>query len=88
MPTPPSPRPKEAGAGRRDLSGSRDGALSHDRATLSFLLLEGGGEQVGLAGKVQQSFGEAARGAGLRSGLELIDAGHSCCAEDTVDALL
>jgi len=61
---------------------------SHDGAALSFLLLEGGGEQVGLAGQVEQSLGEAAGGAGLGQGLQLVDAGQRGRAEHAVDALL
>lgn len=89
MPTPPSPRPKAArGTG---VVGRMDGDLrlhSHDRAALGLLFLEGGGEQVRLAGQVQQSLGEAAGGAALGQRLQLVDAGHGGGAEHAVDALL
>lgn len=61
---------------------------SHDRAALGLLLLEGGGEQVGLAGQVEESFGEAAGGARLWERLQLVDAGHRRGAEHAVDAFL
>lgn len=64
------------------------GLHSHDGAALGLLLLEGGGEQIRLAGQVEKSFGEAAGGAGLWEGLQLVDAGHRCGAEHTVDAFL
>lgn len=62
------------------------GLHSHDRAALGLLLLEGRGEQIRLAGKVEKSFGEATGGAGLREGLQLVDAGHRCGAEHAVYA--
>lgn len=64
------------------------GLHSHDRTALGLLLLEGRGEQIRLAGKVEKSFGEAAGGAVLREGLQLVNAGHRCGAEHAVDALL
>lgn len=65
-----------------------EGLHSHDRAALGLLLLEGGGEQIRLAGEVEESFGEAAGGAGLRERLQLVDAGQGGGAENAVDALL
>lgn len=64
------------------------GLHSHDRAALGLLLLEGGGEQIWLAGQVEESFGEAAGGAGLRERLQLVDAGHGCGAKHAMDAFL
>lgn len=61
---------------------------SHHRAALGLFLLEGGGEQVRLAGQVEESFGEAAGGAGLWEGLQLVDAGHRCGTKYAVNAFL
>lgn len=88
MPTPPSPRPKRQGLGVACENCNPRGLHSHDRAALGLLLLEGGGEQIRLAGQVEKSFGEAAGGAGLRERLQLVDAGHCCSAEDAMDAFL
>lgn len=60
----------------------------HNGATLGLVLAECGGEQLCLAGKVQESLGEAAHGAGLVRGLHFADAGLSRRTEDAVDALL
>lgn len=61
---------------------------SHDGAAFCLLLLEGGGDELGAAGQVQESLGEASCGAfgGLRGGFAEADAGHG--PEDAVDAFL
>ena len=80
----------EEGAGSRERTTARVSppSPSHDGAALGLLLLEVGGEQVGLAGEVEQSLGEASGGAGLGQGLQLVDAGQRRRAEHAVDALL
>jgi len=88
VPTPPSPRPKRQGLGVACEDCNPGGLHSHDRAALGLLLLEGGREQIRLAGQVEQSFGQAAGGAWLGEGLQLVDAGHRCGAEHAVDAFL
>lgn len=89
---PPPPLPRDQRGGGRpgvacdDCNPAR--LHSHDRAALGLLLLEGGGEQIRLAGQVEKSFGEAAGGAGLGEGQQLVDAGHRRGAEHAVDAFL
>lgn len=82
----PFPRPK-----RREwcsFLGGRRNLHSHYGATLSFLLLEGGGEELGLAGQVEQAFGQPTSGAGLGQRLEFVDAGQRRCTKHAVDAFL
>ena len=88
MHTPPSPRPKRRGLGVACEDCNPKGLHSHDRAALGLLLLEGGGDQIRLAGQVEESFGEATGGAGLWEGLQLVDAGHGRGAKHAVDAFL
>lgn len=64
------------------------GQSSHDVAAPGFVLAECRGEQLCLAGEVQESLGEAAVGAGLVGRLELVHACQSRSTEDAVDALL
>lgn len=61
---------------------------SHDVAAPGFVLAERGGEQLRLAGEVQEPLGEAAVGAGFAGGLEFVHTRQSRGTEDAVDALL
>lgn len=67
-------------------AGSRQ--YSHDVAAPGFVLAECRGEQVRLAGEVQESLREAAVGAAFAGRLDLVRARHSRSTEDAVDALL
>lgn len=67
-------------------AGSRQ--YSHDVAAPGFVLAECRGEQVRLAGEVQESLGEAAVGAGFAGRLDFVHARQSRSTEDAVDALL
>lgn len=61
---------------------------SHDGATLGLVLAEGGGEQLCLAGQMEESLGEAADRTGFIGRLGFVHAGQSRSTENTVDALL
>ena len=63
-------------------------SYSHDGAAFGLILVESGGEQLRLAGQVEEPLGQAAGGARFGWGLQLVEAGQGCCAEYTVDALL
>lgn len=83
---PPSPD-QSAGNGVAFVMGG-EVLHSHYGATLGFLLLEGGGDELGLAGQVQQAFGQPTGRAGLGKWLQLVNASQRSCAEHAVDALL
>lgn len=85
---PPFPRPKRREWCSFCYGGGREGLHSHYRATLGFLLLEGGREELGFAGQVEQAFGQPASGAGFGQGLQFVDAGQRSSAKHAVDALL
>lgn len=85
---PPLPQDQRGRGLHDDFTYNLQGLHSHDRAALGLLFLEGRGEQIWLAGKVEKSFGEATGRARLREGLKLVDACHRRGAEHAVDALL
>lgn len=61
---------------------------SHDGAALGLVLAEGRGEEVCLAGQMEESLREAADRAGFIGRLEFVHAGQSCGTENTVYAFL
>lgn len=61
---------------------------SHDGAAFGLVLAEGGGEEICLAGQVEESLGEASDRAGFGGRLKLVHAGQGCHTEHAVDALL
>lgn len=61
---------------------------SHDGAALGLVLAEGGGEELCLAGQMEESLRETADRAGFIGRLEFVHAGQSCGTKNTVYALL
>lgn len=85
----PTPLPRTKAQGREKLvERGYQPHCSHHWAALGLLFLEGGREQLGAAGQVEEAFGQAAVGARLGHRLKLVDAGQSRSAENAMDALL